>query len=112
MTDVADRALMSLLGGWLLLHEVADEWLKDLVASGQKTGDRTHFVEELAARVDEEKAELKDLLGEKLGRALGKSLPSAEELEELRFAVEDVKSRLIVTENMLDGLQRRLDELG
>ena len=92
-----DDLVVTLLAGWLLAHELADDWIRDAVSRGQDAD--SDPVALLAARVDAQKARLKEALSADVGAA---EPPGA--FAELREAVEALGRRLQSIETRLDGL--------
>jgi hypothetical protein len=95
-----EAGLTTLLAGWLLVHELADDWIRDAVARGKQS--QADPVAQLAAEVDVEK--------ERLREALSAEISSTEppgQLAELKESLEALGRRLTSIEAQLDGLAER-----
>lgn len=99
-TKDPEKAVTTLLAGWLLVHELADDWVRDAIARGRAPDPDP--VAALAAAVDSEKARLRDALA----ADVGKVAPPAE-MEELGEALAAFRRRLDSIEARLDGLSSR-----
>lgn len=95
----SEDGVVTLLAGWLLAHELADEWIRDAVARGR--GQDADPVAVLAARIDERKERLRETLSQEVGDA---EAPSR--IAELGEALAALDRRLESMEARLDGLAR------
>jgi hypothetical protein len=95
-----DAGLTTLLAGWLLMHELADDWIRDAVARGRRP--EADPVAQLAADVDDEKVRLRDALSADVG-----ATASPGEVAELNEAIASLGRRLASIEARLDGLSSR-----
>ncbi len=95
-----DDAVVTLLAGWLLVHELADDWIRDAVARGRTPG--SDPLASLAAEVDDKKARMKEALATDMGatEAPGAGAELKESLEALGRRLESIEARL-------DGLSER-----
>lgn len=107
MNDDVEKGLISILGLWLLFHEVADDLIKNIIKGGEASPEESrNVIEDLAVKVNNEKDAVREylaekkiapLVGEKREETLSKSL------ETLNFQMEEIKNRLTVMERQLDG---------
>jgi hypothetical protein len=116
MAGSTERDLVQLLAAWALVHETADEGWKAAVERGlsAEPGDMKAgpdgFVDGLSAMIAAEKDRLKGSLA-----AADGSFPSSDDdagsalLEEVRFELGEMRSRLEAIETSLDAIVRRLD---
>lgn len=95
-----DDAVVTLLAGWLLMHELADDWIRDAVARGGTP--EADPIASLAAEVDERKARMKEALASEVGAT---EAPGA--VAELRESLAALGRRLESIESRLDGLSER-----
>jgi hypothetical protein len=107
--------LMRYLATWALLHELADDAWKEAVERGRDgvpgmEGGKDAFLDGLAAAVAEEKDRLRTALSE--GSGEDTKAATAEAIEEVRFEVGELRSRLESMETTLDAIARRLGEGG
>lgn len=110
MNDDTEKGLIPLLGLWLLFHEVADEWIKELIDSGKTSpeGER-NVIEDLALKVNIEKENIKSYLAEKklVSPSGAEDRKLMEKMEKLEFQMEELKNRFIVIERQLDRISER-----
>lgn len=118
MTDPMTGDFMRLLAAWALAHETADEGWKAAVERGQAagpdgmSGGTDAFVDGLSAMVAAEKERLKVGLASGGAAAATTGEDRSPQLDELRFEVGEVRSRLEAIETALDAIVRRLDAAG
>jgi len=110
--------MMKFLAAWQLVHELADEGLKAAIKRGTEidpdamTESPDAFVDGLSAMVAEEKERLKQALVEGERISSPHEDMSSQALEEVRFEVGELRSRLETIETALDTILRRLDSPG
>lgn len=110
MSDGAEKGLMSFLGMWLLFHEVADEWIKKLIENGKSAPeDQRRFIEDLARKVDSEKEELREILGESLGGMMSRPQESKTSnlSDEIVFKLGEIENRLVMIERDIETIKER-----
>lgn len=100
----AEKGSLTFFAAWLLLHEKADDWIRDALRRARETPDavRTEYQQFLVS-VEREKEALKTLAADALRnevRALG--FLDREEAETLRLEVEELRRRLRGLEDKLD----------
>lgn len=103
---LAEKGSLTFLASWLLLHEKADDWIRDALHRARETPEdlRQEYQRFLLA-VEREKEGLKGLLGEAFGneiRQLG--FVHRDEAEALAGEVEELRQRL-------RGLEEKLERL-
>lgn len=105
--DPAEKGTPSFFAAWLLLHEKADDWIRDLLRRARETPeDLRKEYQTFLLRVEEEKDFLKGLLSEAFVneiRELG--FLNTEDASELRNELNDLKERI-------RGLEEKLERLG
>ena len=102
----AEKGSLAFFASWLLLHEKADDWIRDALRRAQETPEdlRQEYQRFLLA-VEREKEGLKGLLGEAFRneiRQLG--FVHREESEQLRAEMGDLRERLRGLEDKLERL--------
>ncbi|RJQ56319.1 MAG: hypothetical protein C4521_00650 [Actinobacteria bacterium] len=100
MKDMAEKGLYTMLGAWLLIHEKADEIMKEMVAKGKEApeGGRS-VVDEMSKRVDEEKEELKGWIAQNMSSAMREAgMATKEDIDDIRARMDEIESRLAVVE--------------
>ncbi|MCK4777608.1 MAG: hypothetical protein KAS39_04465 [Actinomycetia bacterium] len=61
MKDLLEKGIAATLGFWLLLHEKADDIIKEMIEQGKIAPEEGRkFIEELSIRVEKEKEGLKE----------------------------------------------------
>lgn len=100
-----DGGMTTLLAGWLLAHELADDWIRDAVARGREPG--ADPMASLAAAVDGEKERLRQALAADVGVT-----DAPREVAELKESVEALARRVASLEARLDGISERLAREG
>ena len=100
------RGSLAFFGLWLLLHEKADDWIREAVRKARETPEdvRTEYQEFLLA-VEREKEKLKGVLGEAVRnqlRAMG--FVDRDEAERLRAEVAELRDRLRALEERVERL--------
>lgn len=96
------------LAMWALMHEVADDAWKAVVAKGKGNPEADETLESLyglAVAVDDEKARLREALSS--GTPISLAGSSSEKLE---FELAEIRGRLEAIETAIDALGRRLGE--
>ena len=98
------------LASWALVHETADEgWKASVVRGGdQQTGDMDSgpeaFVDGLSAIIAERKEQLKVELASGAVEGGSSRADTAENLDELRFEVSELRGRLESMQSSLDAI--------
>jgi polyhydroxyalkanoate synthesis regulator phasin len=65
LKKVLEKGFLASLGFWLLLHEKADEIIRDLIRKGKMAPEEGRkFLDELAKKAEEEKEAIKERIGE------------------------------------------------
>lgn len=100
MHDLMEKGFYTTLGAWLLVHEKADEILKEMVAKGKAAPEEGRTsIDDISQRVDEEKEEVKQWLGESLASVLRDAgAPTKQDLDSLSSRLEEIEDRLAVVE--------------
>ncbi len=105
--DPAATGTLAFFGAWLLLHEKADDWIRDALRRARETPEELrHDYQQFLLAVEREKENLKGLFAEAFAnevRRLG--FLHREEAEALRAELEDQRQRL-------RGLEDKLERLG
>lgn len=101
MPGDSDRAVTTLLAGWLLAHELADDWIRDAIERGGRP--EADPLAALAATVDAEKKKLKQAVTAQVG-----AVEAPPEIAQLAESIEALGRRLTSLEARLDGLAERL----
>lgn len=99
--EVVEKGVLTTLAAWLLIHEKADEMIKDMIERGKKAPEGSKkFLEELSWKVDEEKEGLKKRLGENVEKTLRESgCATGRDIEEIKLRLEELEGRISVLEN-------------
>lgn len=100
MNDFLEKGFYTTLGAWLLIHEKADEIMKEMVAKGKEApeGART-AVDEMSKRVDEEKEQIKSWIAENMSTTMGEAgLATKQQIEEIKTRLDEIESRVAVVE--------------
>jgi len=65
LKKVLEKGFLASLGFWLLLHEKADEIIRELIKKGKMAPEEgRRFLDELAKKAEEEKEAIKERVGE------------------------------------------------
>ncbi|MGM0770128.1 MAG: phasin family protein [Halobacteriota archaeon] len=96
MMDTMKKLGLFGLGMYAITEEKIDEYVKELVESGDFNKEEgKKFVEDLIERQREQQEDLADRISGKVQESFGKSdLASKEEIEALRKKIEDLESLL------------------
>ncbi len=100
MNDFIEKGLYTTLGAWLLIHEKADEIMKDMVAKGKEAPEGARSaMDEMSKRVDEEKEQIKSWIAENSTTAMAEAgLVTQKQLDEIAARLDEIESRLAVVE--------------
>lgn len=105
----AERGSLAFFAAWLLLHEKADDWLRDALRRARETPEELrHEYQQFLLAVEREKEFLKGLLSEAFAneiRELG--FLHREDGADLRQEVADLRARLRGLEDKLERLVGR-----
>lgn len=89
MKKIFEKGLYASLGFWLLIHEKADELIREMIKKGEMAPEQGRkFLDELSSRVNEEKEALKDRVEELIQASLKDVFATKKEFEELQKRVE------------------------
>ncbi len=102
-----EKGSLAFFGLWLLLHEKADDWIRDAIRRARETPDdvRDEYQRFLLA-VEHEKEMLKGILGQALRNQIrDMGFVGEAEVEDLRAEVAELRDRL-------RGLEDRVERLG
>ncbi len=95
MKKLLEKGLLTSLGLWLLLHEKADEIIRDLVKKGKMAPEEgRRFLDELALRAEKEKEAIKEEFGSR-SKAI---------LREMGFVIRDDWEELL---KRVDKLEKK-----
>jgi len=100
MQDLIEKGFYTTLGAWLLVHEKADEIMKDMVAKGREAPEGSkHMIDEMSRRVDDEKEEVKAWFSDAVAMALRDSgVATKEHIDALSSRIDEIEGRLAVVE--------------
>lgn len=100
MKDLVEKGLVTTLGSWLLIHEVADDFIREMIAKGKaEASDKRRMLEELSVRVDEEKEEIRKRIGQMLSQVMNEAgAVTPGDLEKVEKRLADLERRLKVLE--------------
>ena len=105
----AEKGTFAFFAAWLLLHEKADDWIRDALRRARETPeDFRHEYQRFLVAVEQEKEALKTLLSEAFAneiRQLG--FVHRDEASSLRSEVEDLRERLRGLEEKLERVATR-----
>ena len=105
-TSPAEKGNLAFFASWLLLHEKADDWIRDALRRARETPeDLRQEYQQFLVSVEREKEGLKGLLAEAFGneiRQLG--FVHREESDALRDEMEELRRRLHGLEDKLERL--------
>ena len=96
MRKVLEKGFLASLGFWLLLHEKADEIIRDLIEKGKMAPEEGRkFLDELAKRAEEEKEAIKERMGD-IAQTTFKDFGfvTREEYETLLKRIEELEKKL------------------
>ncbi len=105
----AEKGSVTLLAAWLLLHEKADDWIRDALRRARETPDalRTEY-HRLLLNVEREKEALKGLATDALRNELRHlGFLDRQEADELKGEVEELRARLRGLEEKLERAAQR-----
>lgn len=119
-----ERGILTTLGIWLLVHEKADELIKDMIARGKMTPEQgRRLIDDLSVKVDEEKDALSRRLDELLLGAVGASSRTGSrrppygrageeeaEIRKLEVRVAELEAHAARLEARIAELEARLGE--
>lgn len=92
MKKLFEKGLYASLGFWLLIHEKADELIREMIKKGEMAPEQGRkFLDELSARVNEEKESLKDRIGDLVQASLKDVFVTREEFDKLLKKVNDLE---------------------
>lgn len=96
MKKLLEKGLLTSLGLWLLLHEKADEIIRDLVEKGRMApGEGRRFLDELALRIDKEKEVIREEFGTRSKAVLREmGLVTRDEWENLLKRVDELEKKV------------------
>lgn len=106
-----EKGSLTFFAAWLLLHEKADDWIRDALRRARETPEdlRSEYHRFLLV-VEREKEALKALLSDSLRNELGRlGFSRREDAQELRQEVEDLRERLRGLEEKLERVARGAD---
>lgn len=102
----AAKGSLTFFAAWLLLHEKADDWIRDALRRARETpGDLRGEYQRLLLAVEQEKEALKEILAEAFAneiRSMG--FLHRDEASALRAEMDDLRHRL-------RGLEQKLERL-
>lgn len=100
MMDLVEKGFYTTLGAWLLVHEKADEIMREMIAKGKEAPEGSRrVIDEMSKRVDDEKEEIKQVFAEGVSSALRDTgVATKEQLEELSSRLDEIDDRLAVVE--------------
>lgn len=92
MRKIFEKGLYASLGFWLLIHEKADELIREMIKKGEMAPEQGRkFLDELSTRVNEEKEALKDRVEELVQASLKDVFVTRKEFEYLIKRVESLE---------------------
>ncbi len=92
MKRLLEKGLYASLGFWLLIHEKADELIKEMVKKGEMAPEQGRkFLDELSARVNEEKESIKNRVESLVQASLKDVFVTREEFEKLLKKVSEME---------------------
>lgn len=96
MKEFVEKGILTTLGFWLLIHEKADEIIRDLIEKGKIAPEEgKHFLEELSKRVDDEKESLKGKFSSSIqSMASEAGLATQKDLNQLTARLKEIEKRL------------------
>lgn len=99
--DLLEKGVLATLGFWLLVHEKADDVIRDMIKKGKMAPEEgKHFLEELSGKVDDEKEEIKKRIGSSVRSAIKEAGGvTKEEIEKLELKMSELEGRISVLEN-------------
>jgi len=102
-----EKGSLAFFAAWLLLHEKADDWIRDALRRARETPDELRGeYQRFLLMVEREKEALKGLLSEALRNELSQlGFIHREDAEGLRREMEDLQARL-------RGLEEKLERGG
>jgi polyhydroxyalkanoate synthesis regulator phasin len=99
----------SFFAAWMLLHEKADDWLRDAVARARDTpADARRDFQDFLLSADDEKEALKAVFGDAVSTELSRmGFVHRSKLEDAREETDELRRRLEALETMVDRLRER-----
>lgn len=96
MKDMIEKGILTTLGFWLLVHEKADEIIKDMIEKGKIAPEEgKHFLDELSQRVDGEKEVLRKKFSSATTSTLSQAgLATKKDLDQLASRLKKIEARL------------------
>jgi polyhydroxyalkanoate synthesis regulator phasin len=96
MKDMIEKGILTTLGFWLLVHEKADEIIKEMIEKGKIAPEEgKHFLDELSQRVDDEKEVLKKKFSSTAETTLSQAgLATKKDLDQLAARLKKIETRL------------------
>lgn len=92
MRKFFEKGLYASLGFWLLIHEKADEIIREMIKKGEMAPEEGRkFLDELSTRVNEEKEFLKNRFGDLVQASLKDVFVTRDEFEKLSKKVSDLE---------------------
>ncbi len=92
MKNLFEKGLYASLGFWLLIHEKADELIREMIKKGEMAPEQGRkFLDELSARVNQEKESLKDRVVDLVQTSLKDVFVTREEFDRLLKKVSDLE---------------------
>lgn len=104
--DPAERGSLAFFGAWLLLHEKADDWIRDALRRARETPEdlRQEYQDFLLA-VEREKEHLRGLLAGAFTNELRQlGFLHRDEADDLRAELDDLRRRLRGMEDRIERL--------
>ncbi len=103
-----EKGSLAFFGLWLLLHEKADDWIRDALRRARETPEdvRDEYQRFLLA-VEHEKEMLRGILGQALRNQIRKmGFVDEDEMEGLRAEVTELRDRLRGLEDRVERIRR------
>lgn len=109
MKDLVEKGIYTTLGAWLLIHEKADEIMKEMVAKGKDAPEGSRrIIDEMSQRVDEEKDEIKDWLSDAMTSAFADTgVATKDQIEALSARLDEIEGRLAVVEGKEISIEKK-----
>lgn len=94
---------------WMLLHEKADDWLRDSIARAQETpADARRDFQDFLLAANEEKEALKAVFGDAISTELSRmGFVHRSTLEDAKEETDELRQRLAALETMVDRLREK-----
>ncbi|GAB4261893.1 MAG: hypothetical protein Kow0092_11820 [Deferrisomatales bacterium] len=99
-----EKGSLAFFGAWLLLHEKADDWIREALRRARETPeDLRHEYQELLLAVEREKEAMKGLLAEAFRNEIRQmGFLHRDDVSRLLSEVEDLRERLRGLEDKLE----------